>query len=142
MFFEEEDTLDNIINALEEDIKDAKNLAEEKFKGKVDKAGVDYFRGHISSVAKGTKTLQKEIVAYLHDIIEDTDVTCEKVLDRFGYQTAHAVDYLTHRRNTPYLKYVKKLKVNPIAREVKMADFNKNMDLSRLKKITDKDKKD
>lgn len=140
-FLEEEDTLDNIIKVLEEDLKDAKNLSEEKFKGKVDKAGVDYFKGHISSVAKGTKTLQGEIVAYLHDIVEDTDVSYEEILDRFGYQTAHAVDYLTHRRNTPYLEYVEKLKVNPIAREVKMSDLNNNMDLSRLKEITEKDKK-
>ena len=140
MFFEEE-SLDSIIKILEEDLKDAKEFAKEKFKGAVDKAGVNYFKGHISSVAKGTKTLQGEIVAYLHDIIEDTDVNYEEILDRFGYQTAQAVNYLTHRKNTPYLEYVEKLKVNPIAREVKMSDLTNNMDLSRLKEITDKDRK-
>lgn len=139
MFFEDEDNLVEIKQILAEDLKDAKKLAEEKFKGMTDKAGKDYFEGHLKSVAENTTTLQGEIVAYLHDIIEDTDTTYEEILDMFGYQIALAVDYLTHKTNEDYFDYIEKIKENRLAREVKLADLKNNMDLSRLDKITDKD---
>ena len=141
MFFEDEENLDKIKEILAEDLKDAKRLAKEKFKGITDKAGKDYFEGHLTSVAENTTTIQGEIVAYLHDIIEDTDTTYEELLDMFGHQIALAVDYLTHRDDEDYFDYVEKIKENRLAREVKLADLKSNMDLSRLNKTTDKDKK-
>ena len=141
MFFEDEDSLDEIKEILAEDLKDAKKIAKEKFKGITDKAGKDYFEGHLTSVAKNTTTIQGEIVAYLHDIIEDTDVTYEELSEMFGNQIAFAVYRLTHKKDKDYFDYIKELKYNRLAVEVKLADLKNNMDLSRLDKITDKDKK-
>ena len=47
-----------------------------------------------------------------------------------------AVRLLTHDKSVPYLDYVRKVKENPIAREVKMSDLRDNMDLKRLKSLT------
>lgn len=141
MFFEDEDNLEEIKQILLEDLKDAKKLAKEKFKGMTDKAGKDYFEGHLKSVAENTKTIQGEIVAYLHDIIEDTDVTFEDLLDMFGHQIALAVDYLTHKNNEDYFDYIEKIKENRLAREVKLADLKNNMDLTRLPEVKEKDMK-
>lgn len=135
MFFEEEENLDEIKQILAEDLKEAKKLAKEKFKGITDKAGKDYFEGHLTSVAKNTTTIQGEIVAYLHDIIEDTDVAYEDLLDMFGHQIALAVDYLTHRDDEDYFDYIRKIKNNRLATEVKKADLKNNMDLSRLSEV-------
>ena len=39
----------------------------------------------------------------------------------------------------PYYEYILKLKKNPIARKVKLADLNHNSDVTRLDKLTKKD---
>lgn len=39
---------------------------------------------------------------------------------------------MTHEKSVPYLAYVEKIKANPIARAVKLADLQHNSDLSRL----------
>ncbi|MDH2272954.1 hypothetical protein [Moraxella porci] len=46
---------------------------------------------------------------------------------------------ITKRRGEKYEKYIARVKANPLAREVKIADLKHNLDLSRLTKITDKD---
>ena len=46
-------------------------------KGQVDKAGIDYFT-HPEAVAAMLDTPQEKVVGYLHDTVEDTDVTVEE----------------------------------------------------------------
>ena len=43
---------------------------------------------------------------------------------------------MTHLSGVPYMDYVAKIKENPIARRVKLADLKHNSDLSRLECIT------
>jgi hypothetical protein len=50
-----------------------------------------------------------------------------------------ALALLTHDEATPYLDYVRRLRSNPIARAVKLADLRHNSDLSRLEQVTDRD---
>jgi len=72
-------------------------------------------------------------VAILHDTLERTDVT-ESQLKAAGMPKAviHAVQLLTHHRQTPYVQYVIKLKPNHLARTVKIADLLDNADLRRV----------
>ena len=49
--------------------------------GQVDKAGVDYFTGHLTAVAKMGNTWQEQVVGYLHDASEDTPNSVEQVLN-------------------------------------------------------------
>ena len=126
-------------------LKIAYNLAKEKHKGQKDKAGKDYFKSHLLTVFKSVGGLSSKtdigITALLHDIVEDTDTTIDEIKKLFGNNVAKAVDALTKKSNSKEIdySYLKKIKSNPIARIVKLADLKHNSDLSRLKSPTSDD---
>lgn len=120
----------------------AKQLAKVYHKGQVDKAGVDYFTGHISTVVNGVETNEEKTVAYLHDIIEDTKLTKEDLLHLgFSEKLVNAVVALTKDKKVKYEDYLKNVKNNKLAKVVKLSDLSNNMDLSRLNEITEVDEK-
>ena len=118
----------------------ANALARTKHKGQVDKAGKDYFDAHIAEVVKlvPNEPYLKEI-AYLHDILEDTDVTEESLRKEFPDEIVDAVVTMTHRKNESYQDYIERIKTNKRAVKVKICDLMQNMDLSRLETVTEKD---
>ena len=119
----------------------ALKIATEAHKGQVDKAGVPYIN-HPLTVASLVDTEEEKIVALLHDTIEDTNITEQDLLNYgFSNKIVEAVKLLTHNKDVPYMDYVAKIKDNELARKVKIADLTHNSDLSRLKEITEKDKK-
>lgn len=119
----------------------ALKIATEAHKGQVDKSGVPYIN-HPLIVASLVDTEEEKIVALLHDTIEDTNITEQDLLNYgFSNKIVEAVKLLTHNKNVPYMVYVAKIKDNELARKVKIADLTHNSDLSRLKEITEKDKK-
>ena len=44
---------------------------------------------------------------------------------------SNALELLTHTENEEYLEYVMRIKTNPIARKVKIADIKHNTDINR-----------
>ena len=120
----------------------AKQLSKAYHRKQVDKAGVDYFSGHIVSVVNGVDTLEEKTVAYLHDTAEDTKLTYVDlmVLD-FSDRIVNAVIALTKDKKESYKDYLKRVKANELATAVKLSDLTNNMDLSRLKEITEVDKR-
>lgn len=119
----------------------ALKIATEAHKGQVDKAGIPYIN-HPLTVASLVDTEEEKIVALLHDTIEDTNITEQDLLNYgFSNKIIEAVKLLTHNKNVLYMDYVAKIKDNELARKVKIADLTHNSDLSRLKEITEKDKK-
>ena len=108
--------------------------------GQVDKAGVPYIL-HPIHLAEQMETEEECIVALLHDTVEDTDVTFEQLEKEFSKTVIDALKLLTHDKNVEYMEYVKKIKDNPIARKVKLADLYHNSDLTRLLEVTPKDLK-
>ena len=104
----------------------------------VDKSSVPYIY-HPIHLAEQMDTETECIVALLHDVVEDTDVTFEQLEQDFPEEVIEELKLLTHDKNTDYMEYVKKLKVNPIAKKVKIADIKHNSDETRLEKITVKD---
>lgn len=117
----------------------AKNIAKSVHKGQVDKAGVDYFSGHLTSVANGVNNNKAKVVAYLHDSLEDTPLKAKELLKVFDKEIVKAVKVLTKPKNVKYLTYIRNVKTNSLAKEVKLSDLRNNSDLSRLPKITEKD---
>lgn len=120
----------------------AKQLSKAYHRKQVDKAGVDYFSGHITSVVNGVNTVEEKTVAYLHDTAEDTKLTYVDlmVLD-FSDRVINAVIALTKNKKESYKDYLKRVKSNELATAVKLSDLTNNMDLSRLKQITEVDKR-
>ena len=96
-----------------------------------DKAGRPYFM-HPVIVASQMDSEYEICTALLHDVIEDTHVTIEELEREFPKEIIDAIRLLTHDKRTDYLDYVRELKKNPIARKVKLADLNHNLDITRV----------
>ena len=116
-------------------------IAKDAHKGQVDKAGVDYIQPplFVASLVEGELA---KTVALLHDVVEDSDWTLED-LRRKGLpeEVVQAVGILTKKRNEKYEEYILRVKQNPLARQVKLADLQHNSDLSRLTTVTEIDRK-
>ena len=117
----------------------ALELAVEKHKNQTDKAGNPYIL-HPLHVMENVNSKEGKIVAILHDIIEDTDIT-ENYLLKIGLskRIVDAVVALTRSEDMDYQEYIKNLSSNPLAKEVKLADLEHNMDLKRLPTSEEKD---
>ena len=115
--------------------KKAMKLCYEAHKDQVDKSGLPYVF-HPAHVAEQMTDEATTIVTLLHDVVEDTDYTLEDLAaEGFEKEILEAVALMTHEDDVPYLDYVAKLKDNPIARAVKLADLAHNSDLSRIGEV-------
>lgn len=111
----------------------------EAHKSQVDKSGLPYVF-HPFHLAEQMKDEMTTIVALLHDVIEDTSITVEELRDMgFPAEAIAAIQIMTHDKSIPYMDYVARIKKNPIAREVKLADLKHNSDLTRLNEVAEKD---
>ena len=120
------------------DIEKAKKLATIAHEGQVDKAGEPYIR-HPERIASWLSRPESIVVAWLHDVVEDTGITINTICEAFGYETAEAVSALTHRKGEAWADYLTRVKANEIATEVKVGDLIDNSNLSRLKEVSAKD---
>lgn len=119
--------------------KKAMKLCFKAHKEQVDKSGLPYVF-HPFYVAEQMKDEVATVVALLHDVVEDTDYTLEGLAEMgFPEAVTDALALLTHDPSVPYLEYVAKVKNNPAARAVKLADLKHNSDTSRLDFISEKD---
>ena len=121
-------------------IEQAIELAVKHHKGQVDKAGQPYIL-HPLRLMQNMKNEIDQIVAVLHDIVEDTPVTLEELKERgFSLDIVNAVDCLTKRENESYNQFIDRVCEDAIASRVKLADLEDNMDLSRLAEIKEEDR--
>lgn len=122
-----------------EKTKQAMILAFTAHEKQVDKSGIPYIY-HPIYVAERMEDEETTIVALLHDVIEDTNITLSDLKKiGFDFNVIEALTLLTHKNEISYYDYVKNISRNKIATKVKMADLEHNMKLERLNKITDKD---
>lgn len=117
-------------------------IAAEAHKGQVDKAGNEYI-GHPLRVMEMGKTLEEKIVGVLHDVVEDTDWTFERLeAEGFAPEVIAALRCVTKTSdNENYDDFIERVKKNPLATAVKINDLTDNMDIRRLPYLSDKDVK-
>lgn len=117
-------------------------IAAEAHKGQVDKAGNEYI-GHPLRVMEMGKTLEEKIVGVLHDVVEDTDWTFERLeAEGFAPEVIAALRCVTKTsENENYDDFIGRVKKNPLAAAVKINDLTDNMDIRRLPYLSDKDVK-
>lgn len=117
-------------------------IATEAHKGQSDKSGKDYI-GHPLRVMEMGKTEEEKIVGVLHDVIEDTDWTFEKLAaEGFSEEVIAALRCVTKTsENENYDDFIDRVKKNPLAVAVKINDLTDNMDIRRLPYLSDKDVK-
>ena len=118
--------------------KKALKLCFEAHKEQIDKSGMPYVF-HPFHLAEQMTDEATTIVALLHDVVEDTELTFDDLEKQgFGEEIISALKLLTHNDDTPYMDYVAKIKNNKIATAVKLADLKHNSDLSRLDTVDEK----
>lgn len=79
------------------------------------------------------------IVAVLHDVIEDTNITWDILQKEFNTEIIVALYALTHTKEIDYDTYIKNISLNPIAKAVKLRDLEHNSRITRLKGLRKKD---
>ncbi|WP_158265257.1 HD domain-containing protein [Blastopirellula marina] len=110
----------------------AVEIAAQAHAGVKDKQGQPYLL-HPIRVMMGVSGEAAQIVAVLHDVVEDTPLTFDEVAAvGFSDEVLEALRLVTHEKEVPYADYVIACKANPIARQVKMSDLRDNSSLSRL----------
>ena len=121
-----------------EQTKKAMKLCFEAHKDQVDKSGMPYVF-HPFHLAEQMTDEATTVTALLHDVVEDTDYTLNDLRAMgFPAEAVDAIAMMTHDPEVPYLDYVAKIKTNPVARAVKLADLRHNSDLSRLDTVDEK----
>jgi (p)ppGpp synthase/HD superfamily hydrolase len=117
----------------------AVRIAAEAHEGQKDKSGAPYLLHPLRMMLRMQSDVAR-MAAILHDVVEDSDWTLDGLrAEGFSAEVVEAVDCLTHREDESYEAFVKRVKSNALARQVKLADLEDNMNLKRLSEVTSKD---
>lgn len=112
-----------------------------------DKAGAPYIL-HPLRVMFSVETEEERIVAVLHDVVEDGPGWTFERLEAEGF-SASVIDALRLVTKRPedqgggeesYLRFVRRTLPNAVARRVKIADIRDNLDATRFKELTERDR--
>lgn len=115
-------------------------IAVQAHAGQRDKSDYPYIL-HPLRLMMQMETVEEMVVAVLHDVVEDSSVTL-KALAAEGMPASvlESIALLTHNNETEsYQTYLERLKPNPLARKVKLADLRHNMEFTRLTDLRPKD---
>ncbi len=112
----------------------AEMVAKEAHQGQYDKAGEPYIE-HCRRVAERVRgDDMAEVVAWLHDVMEDSPGFGGRLLE-FGEDVVAAVMALTRFHGEHPAAYYERVKANPVALKVKLADVADNADEARLARL-------
>jgi (p)ppGpp synthase/HD superfamily hydrolase len=120
-------------------VEDAVALAALSHKTQVDKAGQPYIFHPLRMMLR-FEDEAAQIVAVLHDVVEDAGIGFDD-LRGLGYseEIISALDCVTRRDGETYEQFIERAAVNPLARRVKLADLDDNLEVRRLPVIREKD---
>lgn len=108
-------------------------------KGQKDKAGQAYILHPLRVMLRCTGEAAR-MVAVMHDLLEDTPVTLEMLREEgFSEEVLEALQGVTRQPGESYRDFVLRARSNPLAREVKLADLEDNLDVRRLSEVTSRD---
>ena len=121
------------------DLEEAIRIAVEAHRGQKDRAGAPYILHPLRMMLRA-RTDAERMAAVLHDVVEDTPWTLDDLRARgFPEQVIDAVDGLTRRPGEEYDAFVERAAAHPVARRVKLADIEDNLDLRRLDAVAARD---
>lgn len=84
---------------------------------------------------------EQKIVGVLHDVVEDSDWTFDMLeAEGFSNLIVDALRCITKQsEDEDYDAFIARVMTNPLSLKVKLYDIEDNLDLSRLKCVTDAD---
>ncbi len=114
-------------------------IAAQAHEGQKDKSGAPYIL-HPLRMMMRMDSEAAMIAAVLHDVVEDTAVTFDQLRgEGFSEEILQAVECLTHRDGESYDEFIARAQTSAIARQVKIADLEDNMNVKRISEMTPKD---
>jgi len=120
-------------------IEKAIQLAWEAHQGQKDRYGEPYIL-HPLRVMDRVPGREGKIIALLHDVVEDSNLTLENLREAgFSVEILNSVEALTKRPGEEYTRYIQRVARNKLTIEVKLADLEDNMDLRRCKELSETD---
>ena len=107
----------------------AVEIAAQAHAGQKDKAGAVYLLHPLRVMLNLDDATEAErIVAVLHDVIEDTDWTSDRLLEEgFSQEIVRALESVTKRPDEDYMAFVRRAGKNVIGKKVKLADLKDNL---------------
>ena len=113
-------------------------IAASAHQNQLDKNGAPYILHPIRVMLK-MEGEEKMIAAVLHDVVEDSDWTLDRLRgEGFSERIINLVDLLSRRDAETYDEFIQRIRMDPTAVEIKLADLEDNMDLTRLPEISAK----
>ena len=110
----------------------ARALATQAHSGQTDKAGQPYIE-HPERVAARLTDPDAQVVALLHDVIEDTELSADDLRAAGASELqVKALEALAHADDVSDKDYWRALRAVPLARLVKVADLADNTDPARI----------
>ena len=115
------------LDSMESELDKAKLLASDAHAGQQRKDGSPY-TVHLELVASKMDSEDAKVIAWLHDVLEDTDI---EVIDLFSKgisgNNIEVIQVLTKRREQRFEDYIDSVSKNDMARKVKIADLIANI---------------
>ena len=113
-------------------IEKAIELALRAHTGQVDKGGEPYILHPLRLMLRMDGEAEA-IAAVLHDVVEDADIGLDDLrASGFPEEAIQAIDCLTKRKGEDYEAFVRRVETNEIARKVKIADLEDNLNIARI----------
>lgn len=120
-------------------VADAVALAARVHRDHRDKAGQPYIL-HPLRVMLRQHDEAAQIVAVLHDVLEDSEITADDLrTEGYTEEVILALETLTKRKGEDYDDFIERVATSPLARRVKLADLEDNMNVYRLTKVSGND---
>ena len=120
----------------------ALKYAFDKHRNCIDKIGKPYIQHpvKVSELVNIDHLTEEEIestmiLAYLHDVVEDTDTTLQNIVEEFGINIANDLNLLTHKKGDTYRTYIETLSESKLASLVKIADIKHNTSIERYARL-------
>ena len=109
--------------------------------GQMDKGGAPYILHPLRVMLRVAPGAQ-QIVAVLHDVVEDSDgkITFDDLArEGFSREVIDGVRAVTKIDGESYEAFIARAALDPVGKAVKLADLAENSDLSRIDRPTQKD---
>jgi (p)ppGpp synthase/HD superfamily hydrolase len=124
---------------MDELLERAIKLARKYHKGQLDKGGTPYIE-HPLRVMECVESIEEKVLAVLHDVLEDCDFSKDQLTNAgIPKYLVEKLEILCKGKNEKYFDYIDRVKADKSTVNVKLSDLKDNMNLKRLKEVTEKD---
>lgn len=119
-------------------LQDTIELAVKAHAGQFDRTGVVPYITHPMAVMRQMKNNADCICAILHDVVEDTSISIEEIIERLELSNdlIETLRVLTHQQTDSYEEYIAQILLNERAIRVKIADIEDNLSHERSSSCT------